>query len=143
MEAQVTEINAREAFDLLESKSNSILVDVRSHMEYLFIGHPAGAVHIPWIDEPDWNINPNFVREIRQLVLGGLSHEGFGTHNSVPIVLICRSGKRSLEAGRLLVNEGFEEVYNIKDGSEGELDEDHHRSTVAGWRFEGLPWEQC
>ena len=143
MEAQVTEINAREAFDLVESKSNSILVDVRSHMEYLFIGHPAGAVHIPWIDEPDWNINPNFVREIRQLVLGGTSHEGFGTHNSVPIVLICRSGKRSLEAGNLLVKEGFNQVYNVKDGFEGELDEHHHRSTLAGWRFEGLPWEQC
>ena len=26
---------------------------------------------------------------------------------------------------------------------EGELDEDHHRSTIGGWRFEGLPWEQC
>ena len=143
MEAQVTEINAREAYELLENHVNAILVDVRSHMEYLFIGHPAGAVHIPWIDEPDWNINPNFVREIRQLVLGGTSHEGFGTHNSVPIVLICRSGKRSLEAGNLLVKEGLVNVYNVKDGFEGELDEHHHRSTLAGWRFEGLPWEQC
>ena len=23
------------------------------------------------------------------------------------------------------------------------LDENHHRSTLGGWRFRGLPWEQC
>jgi rhodanese-related sulfurtransferase len=141
--ADVTEISSQEAYDLVKSHSNAILVDVRSHMEFLFIGHPVGAIHIPWIDEPDWNINPNFVREIRQLVLGGISHEGFAGQNSVPVVLICRSGKRSREAGKLLIKEGFEQVYNIKDGFEGELDESHHRSTTGGWRFEGLPWEQC
>ncbi|MGD8526853.1 MAG: rhodanese-like domain-containing protein, partial [Thioalkalispiraceae bacterium] len=115
MNSQVNEITPEEAYDLVSSKANALLVDVRSHMEYLFIGHPVGAVHVPWIDEPDWNINPDFVREIRQLVLGGVVHEGFGSHNSVPIVLICRSGKRSLEAGNLLLKEGFENVYNVKD----------------------------
>jgi len=143
MTVKVTEIEPKQAFDLVESKSNAILVDVRSHMEYLFIGHPVGAIHVPWIDEPDWNINPNFVREIRQLVLGGTGHDGSGSQNSVPIVLICRSGKRSLEAGNLLVKEGFEQVYNVKEGFEGELDDNHQRSMLAGWRFEGLPWEQC
>ena len=143
MNNSVIEISPREAFDLLQQKANAIFVDVRSHMEYLFIGHPVGAIHIPWIDEPDWDINPNFVREIRQLVLGGTSHEGFGAHHDVPVVLICRSGKRSLEAGNLLIKEGFTEVYNITDGFEGELDDEHHRSTLAGWRFDGLPWEQC
>ena len=110
-------------------------------MEYLFIGHPIGAIHIPWIDEPDWNVNPNFVREIRQLLLGGLSHTADG--GNVPIFLICRSGKRSLEAGRLLIKEGFQKVYNVEEGFEGELDDHHHRSTLGGWRFAGLPWEQC
>ncbi|MEJ2143324.1 MAG: rhodanese-like domain-containing protein, partial [Gammaproteobacteria bacterium] len=107
------------------------------------VGHPTGAIHIPWIDEPDWNINPNFVREIRQLVLGGIAHNTGSGQNNVPIVLICRSGKRSREAGQLLIKEGFNQVYNIKDGFEGDLDEHHHRSTVGGWRFAGLPWEQC
>ena len=26
---------------------------------------------------------------------------------------------------------------------EGELDDSHHRSTVSGWRFDQLPWQQC
>ena len=119
----------------------SLFIDVRSHMEYLFIGHPEGAVHIPWIDEPDWKINPHFVRDVRQLLLGGQSHDGSG--KQVPILLICRSGKRSYEAGELLLKEGLTNVYNIEDGFEGELDSEHHRSTLGGWRYEGLPWEQC
>jgi rhodanese-related sulfurtransferase len=134
-------ISAKDAWNKIQHEPKSLLIDVRSHMEFLFIGHPAGAINIPWIDEPDWVINPNFVREVRQLLLGGLTHNGAG-HN-VPVLLICRSGKRSREAGELLLNNNFTDVYNIQDGFEGELDEHHHRSTAGGWRFAGLPWEQC
>lgn len=134
-------LSATEAAEFLAQDPQAIFIDVRSHMEYLFIGHPTGAIHIPWIDEPDWVVNPDFVRELRQLLLGGLRHEG-GAH-SVAVVLICRSGKRSVEAGNLLLKEGFENVYSVAEGFEGELDEQHHRSSLGGWRFERLPWEQC
>jgi rhodanese-related sulfurtransferase len=56
--------------------------------------------------------------------------------------LICRSGRRSAEAGRYLEKKGFPEVYNVQFGFEGEMDETRHRSTKNGWRFDGLPWEQ-
>lgn len=125
----------------MQDDPRALLIDVRSHMEFLFIGHPVGAVHIPWIDEPDWNVNPRFVTEVRQLVLGGLEHRPGG--GNVPIILICRSGKRSREAGELLIREGFRDVYNVQEGFEGELDAHHHRSSLGGWRYEGLPWEQC
>lgn len=139
----VTGITPQEAWELLQANPRAVFVDVRSNMEYLFVGHPVGAVHIPWIDEPDWQINPHFVTQIRQLLLGGVcSAEGGETH-CAPVVLICRSGKRSLEAGRLLAKNGFTAVYNITEGFEGDLDAQHHRSTVGGWRFRGLPWEQC
>jgi rhodanese-related sulfurtransferase len=133
-------ISSKKAFDMLNKHANALLIDVRSSMEFLFVGHPKGAVHIAWIDEPDWDINPNFATEIRKLVLGGVC----GEEDEHPaIVLICRSGKRSHEAGNLLLNSGFDQVYNIEDGFEGELDEQHQRSTVGGWRYNGLPWEQC
>jgi len=138
---EVKSISPKDAMKLIADEPKSLLIDVRSHMEFLFIGHPTGAVHIPWIDEPDWNINPHFARDVRQLLLGGLADAAKGAH--VPIVLICRSGKRSYEAGELLVKEGIGNVYNVVDGFEGELDSSHHRSTLGGWRFEGLPWEQC
>lgn len=139
--SQPKTLSSQHAWQLLQDNPKALLVDVRSEMEYLFVGHPTGAIHIPWIDEPDWVVNPQFVTEMRKLILGGLSEQH--TEANVPIILICRSGKRSLEAGEKLISEGFREIYNIDDGFEGELDESHHRSSIGGWRFSGLPWEQC
>ena len=139
--AGVITLHPREAWQLLQDDPRAVMVDVRSHMEFLFIGHPVGAINIPWIDEPDWTINLHFAVEVRKLILGGLDHREGG--RNVPVILICRSGKRSLEAGEELLRQGFHQVYNVADGFEGELDEHHHRSSLGGWRFEGLPWEQC
>ncbi len=141
MTAPVIPITPADAWQMVQDNPRVLLIDVRSSMEYLFVGHPVGAVHVPWIDEPDWDINPHFVIDIRKLVLGGV-HENESI-SSAPIILICRSGKRSLEAGQKLVEGGFTQVYNIDEGFEGELDEHHQRSTLGGWRFRGLPWEQC
>jgi rhodanese-related sulfurtransferase len=138
---EVKHLTPQQAWALIEENPRAILVDVRSNMEFLFVGHPRGAVHIPWIDEPDWDVNPHFVRQIRELTLGGIICAG--GEGCAPIILICRSGKRSVEAGLALLAAGFREVYNVLDGFEGELDEQHHRSSLGGWRFDGLPWEQC
>ncbi len=140
-ESKVQHISAIEASKLMQKEARTAFIDVRSDMEFLFIGHPVGAVNIPWIDEPDFVINPDFEREVRKLILGGVIASS--AHDSVPVVLICRSGNRSEEAGDLLIGHGFTHVYNIKHGFEGELDDEHHRSTLGGWRFDGLPWEQC
>ncbi len=137
---ELQSLRPRDAWDLLQRDPAALLVDVRSQMEFLFIGHPQGAINIPWIDEPDWEVNPQFTAEVRRLLLGGLEHDAKG-HN-VPVILICRSGKRSHEAGEKLIQAGFHEVYNVSGGFEGPLDDQHHRSSLAGWRFEGLPWEQ-
>jgi rhodanese-related sulfurtransferase len=134
-------LGPRAAWEMIQSDPRALLVDIRSSMEFLFVGHPVGAVHIAWIDEPDWQINPNFVAEIRQLMLGGVACEGDG--GCVPVILICRSGKRSKEAGALLVSEGVQHVYHVDEGFEGDLNDSHQRSSVNGWRFQGLPWEQC
>jgi rhodanese-related sulfurtransferase len=100
-------------------------------MEYFFVGHPVGAHHVAWNDGPDWEINPHFVGQVKKVA-----------SMNRPIVLICRSGHRSLDAGVALEKAGFGDVYNVRDGFEGPLDDGHHRGTVSGWRKEGLPWEQ-
>jgi rhodanese-related sulfurtransferase len=139
--SEVKGIGPQAAWELQQQEARALLVDVRSNMEFLFVGHPVGAIHVPWIDEPDWDINPHFVTDIRKLILGGLSHDE--PRASAPIILICRSGKRSLEAGRALLAAGFQEIYHVNEGFEGDLDEHHHRSSCGGWRYHGLPWEQC
>jgi rhodanese-related sulfurtransferase len=128
-------LTPREAHDFLHQKPDALLIDVRSEMEYLFVGHPVGAHHVAWNDGPDWDINPHFVGQVKKLA--GTNH----AHR--PIVLICRSGNRSVDAGQALEDAGFTDVYNVQHGFEGELNERHHRNSLAGWRFDGLPWEQC
>jgi rhodanese-related sulfurtransferase len=141
MTDEVKSFSPKQAYEFLQTHNRAVMIDVRSSMEYLFVGHPQGSIHVPWIDAPEWTVNPNFVTEVRKVMLGGI---GIGIHaKDAPVVLICRSGKRSLEAGILLINSGFKEVYNVDEGFEGELDGTHHRSTVGGWRYHGLPWEQC
>lgn len=140
-EAELNHLTALEAQDMLEKNSKALLIDIRSNMEYLFVGHPKGSIHVPWIDEPDWVVNPHFEREIRQLLLGGVS-EGEGA-DGTPIILICRSGKRSIDAGNLLIQHGLKNICHISEGFEGDLDHEHHRSSSGGWRYHGLPWEQC
>ena len=137
----VNHISPLKAWDLIQKEPKVTFIDVRSDMEYLFIGHPSGSVNIPWIEEPNWEVNPHFVRDVRKLVLGGVIDSP--EHHSVPVLLICRGGNRSDEAGKLLAENGFKRVYNIVQGFEGELDDNHQRGTIAGWRFDNLPWEQC
>lgn len=137
---QLNSLTSLEAFDILHHVPSALLIDVRSNMEFLFVGHPTGAIHVPWIDEPDWDVNPNFEKEVRQLMLGGICiHD----EASPPIILICRSGKRTIDAGNALLKAGFHNVCQVDEGFEGDRDADYHRSSVGGWRFHGLPWEQC
>ena len=124
-------LEPHDAHAFLQSHPEAVFIDCRSEIEYLFVGHPAGAIHIAWQDGPDWDINPDF-----------LGHSRKAASVNRPVVLICRSGRRSVEAGRYLEKYGFPEVYNVLHGFEGDMDETHHRSTKNGWRFDGLPWEQ-
>jgi rhodanese-related sulfurtransferase len=134
-------LTAKQAWQLTQDDPRAVLVDIRSSMEFLFVGHPTGAIHVPWIDEPDWTVNPEFVTDIRKLLLGGavcVKDEG-----CAPVILICRSGKRSLEAGNTLIEADFNRVFHVEEGFEGERDDHYHRSVINGWRFQNLPWEQC
>lgn len=135
------DLSPQQAYTLLEEQPRSVLVDIRSAMEYLFVGHPVGSVHIAWIDEPDWDVNPRFVQEVQGLVEGRF--KGCDPKQDANVVLICRSGKRSREAAAALLEAGFQHVMHVDEGFEGERDEHHHRGTLGGWRFHGLPWEQC
>ncbi len=126
------DLSPKEAHEFMHANPDARLVDVRSGMEFLFVGHPVGAIHVPWIDEPDWEINPDFALEIGKIAT-----------RSQPILLICRSGNRSHEAKQVLEASGFEKVSNILHGFEGDLDPTRKRSTVNGWRYDNLPWEQC
>lgn len=132
-------MSPQEAYEFLQNDPQAKLIDIRSSMEYLFVGHPVGATHVAWIDEPDWDINPDFIQEVTQAT--GKKAPEEATDN--PLVLICRSGVRTKEAAAVLLEAGFKKIIHINEGFEGDRDENYQRSTLGGWRFRGLPWEQC
>ena len=121
----------KKAFEFLQTHSDALFIDVRSEMEFLFVGHPKDAILIAWNDGPNWDVNPEFVAHVKK-----------AASTNRPIVLICRSGKRSTEAGAALEQSGFSDVYNVLHGFEGDLDDGRHRNSKNGWRHDGLPWEQ-
>lgn len=137
----LNEISPISAWEIISIDKSSLLIDVRSTMEYFFIGHPKGATHIPWMDEPDWSVNPEFIKStISEIAkVAPFLDDIYSFH----LILICRSGHRSIESGTALLNSGFYNISYVSNGFEGELDENSIRSNLGGWRFEQLPWEQC
>jgi rhodanese-related sulfurtransferase len=124
-------LEPKEAYAFLQANPEAVFIDVRSEMEYMFVGHPRGSILIPWVDGPDWEFNPHFVANVRKAASANR-----------PIVLICRSGRRSADAGEALEKAGLSNIYNVTHGFEGDLDDSHHRNSHNGWRFDGLPWAQ-
>ena len=116
----------------LQQHPAAALVDCRSELEYMYVGHPPGAVHVAWQEYPDWEINQRFADEVLREV----------GDKARTVVLICRSGKRTLAAGKALEDAGFADVVNVLHGFEGDLDDKMQRNTLNGWRYDGLPWEQ-
>ena len=136
-DAKILEINPLEAQALLTEQPSARLIDVRSKMEFDYVGHPIVAIHVPWKEFPSWDENPNFCDDVRKaLVASGI--DGLDT----PVLMLCRSGVRSKNAGNTLIKEGFGQVYNVLEGFEGDKDDSNHRGTLGGWRFRGLAWEQ-
>lgn len=124
-------LTPKEAYEFLQANPDAVFIDVRSEMEHLFVGHPDGSILIPWQDVPGWNVNPDFLARVKAAAT-----------SDRPVVLMCRSGKRSETAGQFLESAGLTRVYNMLHGFEGDLDEHHHRNSVNGWRVDGLPWTQ-
>jgi rhodanese-related sulfurtransferase len=123
----------KEAYALLAQQADALLIDVRMEVEFQYVGHPPNAINIPWFDCPNFKPDvPAFVAAVDVLAL----------EKARPLVLLCRTGQRTVAAGLALEKAGYTHIINVLDGFEGELDDDQHRNTESGWRYCGLPWVQ-
>ena len=86
-------INAEKAKEMMENLEEFVLLDARSEEEF-FEGHIPGATVIPH-DE----IEERAESEIPE--------------KDVPVVVYCRSGRRSKIAAEALVSLGYSEVYEF------------------------------
>jgi rhodanese-related sulfurtransferase len=123
----------RETWALMQAQPEAVLVDIRMEIESMYVGRPPGAINIPWYEYPEFTPDvANFCRQVEEQVAG----------KSTTVILLCRSGQRSLDAAQALMAAGFTDVINVVHGFEGDLDARFHRSALNGWRFDQLPWEQ-
>ena len=160
---KVKDILSIVAYDRLQTMPDTYLIDVRTRAEYQFVGHPEHAYLFPFKfmttklakpgEEYEYQFEENtaFIEEISKKF-----------KKEENLIIICRDGKRSALAAKELVKNGFENVFNVKDGFEGrefpfsEDDpvEDKYLKSLAkqnqiigrkqrrhsGWQWWGLPW---
>ncbi len=134
---KVIELSPKEAYQKMQQNPAIFFVDIRSYVEYKFVGYAAGSVLVPWMDEPEWIINPRFCQTISALLLDR------SNPLDTEIILICRSGIRSSEAANVLIKKGFKNVAHIINGFEGALNATQQRGKLNGWCYDELPWQQC
>jgi len=87
-------IKAKEFYDWLSSGKDIFLIDVREPSEFKE-GYLKGAVNIP----------------LGQIE-GGLQE----IPKDKDVVVYCRTGKRSAEASKILVKNGYKKVFNLEGG---------------------------
>jgi rhodanese-related sulfurtransferase len=124
------EVTPHEAWTLFAAGTATI-VDVRTAEELHFVGQVPDALHVAWATGSAMTRNSRFLRELETKVA-----------KDVPVLLLCRSAKRSHSAAEAAAKAGFRLAFNILEGFEGDLDEHGQRGHTGGWRYHALPWTQ-
>lgn len=160
---EITKILSIEAYDNLNRVPNTFLIDVRTRAEYEYVGHPANAYHFPYMLSGD-----KLVLEGEEYKYQTVKNKDFLTEiNKVfrktddNLLILSRDGVISALAAKELLNAGYKNVYDIKDGFEGTEfptyeDEDlnkyyrqlakrnkiqgYQQRRHSGWQWWGLPW---
>jgi rhodanese-related sulfurtransferase len=137
-DAYAGEISPQDAWEYLRRDPKAMLVDVRTPPEWTFCGEPdlrsigKEPLKISWKLFPTYAVNTHFVTSLKEA----------GIKDRTPLFFLCRTGGRSLDAACAATAAGYSHCYNVTDGFEGPFNEQHQRSSVAGWRASGLPWLQ-
>ena len=138
-------VTAKEAYEKWQADPEKVIIlDVRAVEELLFVGFPTMAWKIPLAYQArewdaakqqfPWVLLPDFVARVSEVAKPGDT-----------IMAMCRSGGRSAMGINLLARAGFQNVWNITDGMEGDLVEDPAsvftgQRLVNGWKNSGCPW---
>lgn len=126
-----------------KDSQHTFIVDIRSQFEYQDIGHSVGAYNIPFkfyttqTDEKGYKMvaNENYCADLKARFAPATD----------TLLVMCRSGHRSVPATSAAVECGFEKSFNVMGGFEGDKVKDKNdanfgKRVVNGWRAEGLPW---
>lgn len=101
------QISPYELSGLLAHQPDAVIIDVRFLHEREEIGYVNGSHHIPMYNA-DWDPNPEFAAEIARIASA-----------DTPLIFVCRTGNRSCEACEMARANGYQQVYNLREGYVG------------------------
>ena len=145
-------LTPQQAYDMKKANPKGVaFFDVRTRAEAMYVGWPTDAdALIPYVEHPElmtewddkrfmYKLEPNqdFVPEVERR----LKEMGLG--KDATIILVCRSGDRSSKAQDRLQTAGYNKVYGIAEGVEGDTVKDGPKvgqRAVNGWKNANLPW---
>lgn len=154
------EVTPDNAWAALRDEPGAVLVDVRSEAEWSFVGAPdltsidKSVWLLSWRTYPGMRPNVGFIPAFRAM----LEQQAAKNAAVEKVFMLCRSGVRSLEAAQVCAAELSSEAIhsgaseqedgdrvvflNVKEGFEGDLDENGCRGRKNGWKQRGLAWRQ-
>jgi rhodanese-related sulfurtransferase len=139
------DVSPSQALQLVKADAHAFIVDVRTRPEYVLIGHPTMAHHIPiklWTGKHTSKgygmaMNASFVQELKSRF----------NPKTDTLIFMCRSGARSCAATDVAAKAGWptNKIYNMLGGFEGDKIKNPDsafdgKRTMGGWKNEGLPW---
>jgi rhodanese-related sulfurtransferase len=131
-----------EAWHLLTQNPNAVLIDVRTHAEWSYVGVPMfedparDVILVEWLSYPAMQVNADFGERLKKEL------DERNILPDAPLFFLCRSGVRSLHAAIEITKSWQGPCYNIASGFEGDMDSKLQRGHCNGWKQAGLPWRQ-
>lgn len=145
-------LTPQQAYDMKKKDPKGVaFFDIRTRAEAMYVGWPGDAdALVPYVEhaeimaewddkrsmyklEPNVDFLPELERRLKDMGLG----------KDATIILICRSGDRSSKAQDRLQMSGYNKVYSIAEGFEGDTAKEGPKTgqrVVNGWKNAGLPW---
>ena len=139
------DLTPSQALDLASKNPHVFILDVRSRPEYVLLGHPTIAHHVPykfWTGKHSSKgygmvTNPHFAEDLKARF----------NPKTDTLIFMCRSGKRSCLAANAAAASHWPEdkLYNMMGGFEGDKLKNkdsayYGQRILGGWKNEGLPW---
>ncbi len=127
--SEIFSIPSEKVKDFINNNNDSVILDVRTEEEWNMVGKPDGealnvkTLFISLLIGSDRQRNENFTKDFNEKKISKKNN----------ILIICRSGVRSMAAAELLQQQGYKNLINISDGFEG------NPVTGEGWKKSNLP----
>lgn len=133
------DVTPADAWNALAQYADAQLIDVRTQAEWSFSGVPSldsmnkTLKTLSWKFYPNFDVNPRFIEQLEAAV----------SDKSAPLYFLCKTGGRSTDAAIAATAYGYTQCYNIEGGFEGDINSNHQRGQVNGWKASRLPWQQA